>query len=114
MVLPEDFRQGDPGSLEAPQHRLVILDDLLLLRLRGAVRPVPPRLRNGVPGVYWERELRVVPQIEPPLVPATVRAGQGHRDVVVAPTLLHPEVGIADRHRPGTLLQARELEEVPE
>jgi hypothetical protein len=56
----------------------------------------------------------VIPQIEPPLVPAAVRAGQGHRDVVVAPALLHPEVGAADRRRPRTLLQARELEEVSE
>jgi hypothetical protein len=29
-------------------------------------------------------------QIEPPLVLAAVRAGQGHRDVVVALALLHP------------------------
>jgi hypothetical protein len=35
MVLPEDFRQRDPGSSEAPQHRLLILEDSLLLRLRG-------------------------------------------------------------------------------
>jgi hypothetical protein len=27
-----------------------------------------------------------------------------NRDVVVAPALLHPEVGAADRHRPGALL----------
>jgi hypothetical protein len=42
MILPEYFRQGDSGSSEMPQHRLVILQDLLLLRLLGAVRPVPP------------------------------------------------------------------------
>jgi hypothetical protein len=41
MVLPEDVRQGHPGSSEMPQHRPVILEDLLLIRLRGAVRPVP-------------------------------------------------------------------------
>jgi hypothetical protein len=46
-------------------------------------------------------------------VPAAVRAGQGHRDVVFTPALLHPKVGVADHHRSGTLLQARELE-VPE
>jgi hypothetical protein len=45
---------------------------------------------------------------------ATVRAGQGRQDVVITPALLHPEVGGADSRRPGTLLQARELEEVPE
>jgi hypothetical protein len=37
MVLPEDFCQGNPSSSEAPQHCPVILEDLLLLRLRGAV-----------------------------------------------------------------------------
>jgi hypothetical protein len=49
-----------------------------------------------------------------PLVTAVVRAGQGGRDVAVAPALLHSEVGGADRHRPGAILQAREHEEVPE
>jgi hypothetical protein len=92
----------------------VILEDLLLLRLCGAVLPVPPQLRDGVPGVRWECELRVVPQIEPPLVPTAVRASRGHRDVVVAPALLHPEVGAADRRRPGTVIQARKLEEILE
>jgi hypothetical protein len=114
MILPEDFRQGDPGSSEALQHHPVILEDLLLLRLRGAVRPVPPRLGDGVPGERWERELRVVPHIEPPLMPAVVRAGQGHWDVVITSTLLHSEVGAVDRRRPGTLLQARKFEEIPE
>jgi hypothetical protein len=42
-------------------------------------------------------------------VPAAIRAGQGHRDVVVALALLHPEVGAANRRRPGSLLQAHEL-----
>jgi hypothetical protein len=37
MILPEDFRQGDSGSSETSQHRLVILEDLLFLRLCGAV-----------------------------------------------------------------------------
>jgi hypothetical protein len=74
MVLPEDFCQGDPDPSEAPQHRPVILEDLILLCLRGAVRPVPPQLRDGVPDVRRERELRVVPQIEPPLVLAAARA----------------------------------------
>jgi hypothetical protein len=45
-------------------------------------------------------------------VPAAVRAGQGHRDVVIAPALLHLEVGAADRGRPGTLLQSRKLKEI--
>jgi hypothetical protein len=49
MVLPEDFRQGDPGSTEAPQHRPMILEDLFLLRLRGAIQPVPPRLADEFP-----------------------------------------------------------------
>jgi hypothetical protein len=47
-------------------------------------------------------------------VPATVQAGQGHQDVVVAPTLLHPEIGAADRCRSGAILQAGEPEEVLE
>jgi hypothetical protein len=37
MVLSENFRQGDPGSSETPQHRLVILEDIFLLHLHGAV-----------------------------------------------------------------------------
>jgi hypothetical protein len=42
MVLPKDVGQGDLGSSETPQHRPVIFEDLLLLRLRGAIRPIPP------------------------------------------------------------------------
>jgi hypothetical protein len=42
MVLPEDVGQGDPDSSEMRQHRLVILEDLLLLCLCGVVGPVPP------------------------------------------------------------------------
>jgi hypothetical protein len=37
MVLPEDFRQGEPDSLEAPQHHPMIVEDPLLLCLRGAI-----------------------------------------------------------------------------
>jgi hypothetical protein len=37
VVLLEHFRQGDPSSSETSQHHPVILDDLLLLRLRRAV-----------------------------------------------------------------------------
>jgi hypothetical protein len=47
-------------------------------------------------------------------MPATVRAGQGHWDVDVAPGLLHPEIGAADRRRSGAILQAGEPEEVLE
>jgi hypothetical protein len=47
-------------------------------------------------------------------MPAVVQAGQGHRDVVITPALLHLEVGAANCRRPGTLLQAGELEEVLE
>jgi hypothetical protein len=47
-------------------------------------------------------------------VPAVVQAGQGHRDVVITPTLLHLEIGAANCRRPRTLLQAGELEEVLE
>jgi hypothetical protein len=47
-------------------------------------------------------------------VPATVRSGQRHRDVVVAAALLHPKVGTANRRRTGSLPQAGEPEEVPE
>jgi hypothetical protein len=92
----------------------VILEDLLLLRLRGAVRPVPPRLADGISGERRKRELRGVPQIEPPFVSVAIRAGQGRRDVVITPALLHPEVGAANHRRLGAILQARELEEVPE
>jgi hypothetical protein len=47
--------------------------------------------------------LGVVLQVEPPLVPATVRASQPHQDVVVAATLLCPEVGATDRRRAGAV-----------
>jgi hypothetical protein len=47
-------------------------------------------------------------------VPAAVRAGQGHQDVVITPALLHPQVGAADRRRVGAILQVGEPEEVPE
>jgi hypothetical protein len=67
----------------------MILEDFLLLRFRGTIRPVPPRLCDGVPGERQKRELEVIPQVEPPLVPADVQAGQGHRDVVVTSALLH-------------------------
>jgi hypothetical protein len=94
----------------------VIPEDLLLLRLRGAVGPVPPRLADRIPSECRQCELGVIPQVEPPL-PASVRVGHGRWDVVVAPALLHPEIGAHDRHRLGTILQAREhkeiLEEVP-
>jgi hypothetical protein len=92
----------------------MILEDLLLLRFRGTVRPVPLRLCDGVPGECRKRELGVVPQVEPPFVTVAVRAGQGHQDVVVTPTLLHLEVGAIDRRRLRTLLQSGEPEEVPE
>jgi hypothetical protein len=76
VVLPDDGGQSDSGS-ETPQHRPVILEDLLLLLLRGAVSPVPPRLADGVPGERRQLKLGVIPQVEPPLVSAAVRAGQG-------------------------------------
>jgi hypothetical protein len=47
-------------------------------------------------------------------VPATVRASQCHRDVVVAAALLCPEIGAADRRRAGAIPQAGEPEEVLE
>jgi hypothetical protein len=37
VVLPEHFRQGYPGSSETSQHRPMILEDLLLLRLRRII-----------------------------------------------------------------------------
>jgi hypothetical protein len=52
-------------------------------------------------------ELKVVPQVEPPLVLAVVRVGQRGQDVAVAAALLHLEVGAANRGRPGAVLQAR-------
>jgi hypothetical protein len=55
-----------------PQHRLVILEDLFLLCLHGAVGLVPPRLADGVLGERRQCELGVVPQVEPSLVPAAV------------------------------------------
>jgi hypothetical protein len=81
------------------------------------VGPVRLRLPDGVPSEFQQRELTVVPQVEPSLVPTAVRASQGRWDVAVAPALLHSEVGAADRRRPGAILQARKhevvLEEVP-
>jgi hypothetical protein len=47
-------------------------------------------------------------------VPATVRASQHHRDVVIAAALLPPEIGAADRCRVGAIPQAGEPEEVLE
>jgi hypothetical protein len=49
VVLPHDGGQGDPGSSETPQHRPMIPEDLFLLRLRGVVGPIPPRLADRVP-----------------------------------------------------------------
>jgi hypothetical protein len=72
MVLPDHFRQGDPGVPQAFQHGPVRLENLLLLLLGGVVRPVPLRLCNGAPGVRWKRMLGVVPQVEPPLVPTAI------------------------------------------
>jgi hypothetical protein len=61
MILLDHFRRGDSSSSETPQHSPVIPKDLLLLLLRGAIRPTPPRLCDGVPGERRERELGVVP-----------------------------------------------------
>jgi hypothetical protein len=72
MVLPEDFRQGDPGSSETPQHHPMILEDLLLSRLHGTIRPVRLRLTDGVSGERRKRELSVILHVEPPLVSAVV------------------------------------------
>jgi hypothetical protein len=90
------------------------LEHLLLLLLGGAICSVPLRLRDGVPGVRRERELEVIPQVEPPLVPATVRAGQHHRDVVVPAALLRLKIGAADCRHAGAVPQAGEPEEVLE
>jgi hypothetical protein len=49
VVLINDGRQGDLGSSEAGQHDLVILEQLLLLRLRGTIGPIPPRLLMEFP-----------------------------------------------------------------
>jgi hypothetical protein len=67
VVLADDGRQGDPGSTEVPQHNPVLLEHLLLLRLRGTMGPVRSRLPDGVLGERQQRELGVVPQVEPPL-----------------------------------------------
>jgi hypothetical protein len=58
--------------------------------------------------------LGVFPQVEPPLVPAAVRAGQRYQDVVVTVPLLRLEVGTADRRRAGAIPKAGEPEEVLE
>jgi hypothetical protein len=84
------------------------------LLLGRVVRPLPLQLRDGGPGVRRERELGVIPQVEPPLVLAAVRAGQRHWDVVIATTLLRPEIGAADRRRAGAIPQVGEPEEVLE
>jgi hypothetical protein len=47
-------------------------------------------------------------------VPTAVRAGEHHRDVVVAVALLRPKIGAADRRRTGAVPQAGELEETLE
>jgi hypothetical protein len=81
----------------------------------GSSRPVPLRLRDGAPGERRERELGVIPQVEPPLVPATVRAGQRHREVVVVVVaLLRLEIGATDHRRVGAIPQAGEHEELLE
>jgi hypothetical protein len=80
----------------------MLLEHLLLLSLQGTMGLVRPCLPDGVPGERWQRELGVVPQVEPPFVPAAIRASQGGRDVAVAPALLHPEVGAAYRRRPSS------------
>jgi hypothetical protein len=59
-------------------------------------------------------EFGVILQVEPPVVPAAVRAGQRHRDAVIVAALLHPEVGAADRRRAGAVPQAGEPEKVLE
>jgi hypothetical protein len=89
------------------------LEHPVLLCLGGVVLPVPLRLCNGAAGVCRKRVLGVVPQVEPPSVPAVVRAGQRHPDVVVTAALLHPKVGAANRHRAGSLPQEGEPKEVP-
>jgi hypothetical protein len=87
VIFPDHFRRGDSGSSETPQHGPVVLEDFLLLFLGGAIRPAPSRPRDGVPGARRERELGVVLHVEPPLVPATVRAGQRRRS---SPRGSHP------------------------
>jgi hypothetical protein len=74
VVLPDDGGQGDPGSLETPQHHPVIHEDHFLLSPHGAVGPVPHRLADRITGERRQYELGVVLQLEPPLVPAAVRA----------------------------------------
>jgi hypothetical protein len=92
----------------------VKLEHLLLLLLGGAIYPVPLGLRDGAPDVRRERELGVVPQVEPSLVSATIRAGQRNRDVVVAAALLRPEISTADRRRTRAIPQAGEPKEILE
>jgi hypothetical protein len=75
MVLPDHLRQGDPDIPKTPRHGPVGLEHLLLLSLGGAVRPFFLRLRDGAAGVRRKRVLGVVLQVEPPPVPAAVRAG---------------------------------------
>jgi hypothetical protein len=95
----QGLRQGDSSSSETPQHRPVILEDLLLLCLREVVRPFPqctPEVRTR--GSSADRTTPCASR-------CSSRSG--------TPALLHLEVGAADRHRPRTLLQACELEEIP-
>jgi hypothetical protein len=58
--------------------------------------------------------LEVVLEVEPTLVPAAIGARQRRRDVLLPPPLLRPEIGIPDCRRDLVILQADELEEVPE
>jgi hypothetical protein len=76
MVLTDDGRQADPSVTEAGQHHPVIFEHPLLLRLWRTISPAPQRIRDGVPGERWQRDLGVIPEIEIPLVSAAVRASQ--------------------------------------
>jgi hypothetical protein len=76
VVLPDHLRQGNPGISKTPEHDPVRPEHLFLLFMGRAIGPVLLRLHDGAPDVRWERVLRVIPQVEPPPVPAVVRAGQ--------------------------------------
>jgi hypothetical protein len=76
VVLADDGCQIDPSITEAGQHRPVLLEQFLLLRLRGAVAPTSRHLSDGGFSELRQRVLRVVLEIEPTFVPATVGARQ--------------------------------------
>jgi hypothetical protein len=67
VALANDSCQVDSGLAGVDQRRLVLLEQLFLLRLQRSVGPATRRLGDGVSGELWQRVLGVVLEIEPPM-----------------------------------------------